>query len=162
MRLADTPERIRADALAVSRQGVDVGLRLSVICRPTRTEAREAANSLISDLDTREREKEFIGSTDSTSIKATYERSEAGWLTPTFWAGAVPYIGPTAVALVGTPEDIANAIMEYKGAGVSQFILSGWPKLDEMIRFGREILPLIRGKEALSKGKYLSRSASKN
>jgi len=36
MRLADVPERIRPDAVRISRQGIDVGLRLSVIARPTR------------------------------------------------------------------------------------------------------------------------------
>jgi len=45
--------------------------------------------------------------------------------------------------LVGTPADIADAFMEYRDAGVSQFILSGWPKLAEMVRFGREVLPLV-------------------
>jgi hypothetical protein len=37
--------------------------------------------------------------------------------------------------------------MEYQRIGISQFILAGWPKLDSMIFFGREILPLIRRKE---------------
>ena len=57
------------------------------------------------------------------------------------------YIGPTALARLGTPEEVASAVMEYRKAGVTQFILSGWPKLDEMIRFGRDVLPLIRHKE---------------
>jgi alkanesulfonate monooxygenase len=37
--------------------------------------------------------------------------------------------------------------MEYKKAGISQFILSGWPKLDEMVYFGKSVLPVIREKE---------------
>jgi len=42
---------------------------------------------------------------------------------------------------------VASAILEYKKIGVSQFIFSGWPKLDEMVYFGRAVLPLIRQKE---------------
>jgi hypothetical protein len=34
--------------------------------------------------------------------------------------------------------------MEYKEIGVTQFIIAGWPKLDEMMIFGREVLPLVR------------------
>ena len=51
------------------------------------------------------------------------------------------------MALVGTPEEVASTIMEYKEVGISQFILSGWPKLDEMVYFGKEVLPLVRTKE---------------
>ncbi|HEY7547022.1 MAG TPA: alkanesulfonate monooxygenase, partial [Blastocatellia bacterium] len=67
--------------------------------------------------------------------------------TPTLWTGAVRYYGSPAIALVGTPEEIASAIIEYKKTGITQFIFSGWPKLDEMIYFGKEVLPLIRRKE---------------
>ena len=34
-----------------------------------------------------------------------------------------------------------------KRIGVTQFIISGWPKLDEMVIFGREVLPLVRDAE---------------
>jgi hypothetical protein len=34
--------------------------------------------------------------------------------------------------------------MEYKEIGVTQFIIAGWPKLDEMVIFGREVMPLVR------------------
>jgi alkanesulfonate monooxygenase len=133
-----------------------------VIARPTRAEARDAAAALLADLDTKEKEKDFVTSTDSNSIKATYALAAKEWLTPTFWTGAVPYIGPTAIALVGTPAEIADAFMEYRDAGVSQFILSGWPKLEEMIRFGRDVLPLVGEKEALAERAGRSRSAARN
>src|SRR6266550_8977471 len=71
MRLGDAPERLRDDALTISQQGIDVGLRLSVVARPTRQEAKDAARALVADFDTREKEKKFVQSTDSKSIKAT-------------------------------------------------------------------------------------------
>ena len=37
--------------------------------------------------------------------------------------------------------------MEYKAAGVTQYIISGWPKKEEMLFFGKEIIPLVREKE---------------
>jgi alkanesulfonate monooxygenase SsuD/methylene tetrahydromethanopterin reductase-like flavin-dependent oxidoreductase (luciferase family) len=48
---------------------------------------------------------------------------------------------------VGSPEEVAGAFIEYRRIGVTQFIISGWPKLEEMIIFGRDVLPLIRQKE---------------
>jgi alkanesulfonate monooxygenase len=37
--------------------------------------------------------------------------------------------------------------MEFRAAGITQFILSGWPTGEEMIRFGRDVLPLVRQRE---------------
>jgi len=36
-----------------------------------------------------------------------------------------------------------GAGLELAGAGISQFLLSGWPDEDEMEFFGREVLPLL-------------------
>jgi alkanesulfonate monooxygenase len=47
----------------------------------------------------------------------------------------------------GSPGELCEAFLEYKRIGVAQFIISGWPKLDEMLIFGREVLPLIRDAE---------------
>jgi alkanesulfonate monooxygenase len=52
--------------------------------------------------------------------------------------------GAAAIALVGSPEEVAAAIWEYKKVGVSRFIFSGWPKADSMEFFGTQILPIIR------------------
>jgi alkanesulfonate monooxygenase len=75
------------------------------------------------------------------------EKSESSWLTPWLWTGAIAYLGSPAIALVGGAEEIASALMEYKQIGISQFLFMGWPDLDEMAYFGREILPLVREKE---------------
>ena len=58
--------------------------------------------------------------------------------------------GASALALVGAPEDIAEGIMAFKEAGVSHFILSGWPKWDAMLDFGKEVLPRVRQHEQKS------------
>jgi alkanesulfonate monooxygenase len=52
------------------------------------------------------------------------------------------------MSIVGTPDEVAQAFIEYGQVGVTQFILSGWPKLQEMEIFGEEVLPLIRQREA--------------
>lgn len=63
------------------------------------------------------------------------------------WKRAVPFCGPSSMALVGAPTDITSAIMEYKAIGCSQFIFSGWPDLETMTYFSQEILPIIREME---------------
>jgi alkanesulfonate monooxygenase len=83
--------------------------------------------------------------------EATRVAADAQWVNETIWAGLVPFYGPVWTSLVGTPESIANALLDYKSIGVTQFILSGCPELDEIARFGREILPLVRRAESDSR-----------
>jgi alkanesulfonate monooxygenase len=158
LRFADTPERIRSESLGISERGIDIGVRLSVITRSSRAEALRAAAAVIATHKQNGEEKHFVHHTDSWSMQTTYDLAKDEWLNDYLWTGAVRYIGPTALALVGTPEEVASAVMEYRKVGVTQFILSGWPKLDEMLRFGRDVLPLIRNKEV--DDKWNSRAVS--
>jgi alkanesulfonate monooxygenase len=151
MQLADTPARISNTISSVLAHGVEAGLRVCIIARPTRDEAIQAAQAIIGANDYNRRlsgNKDFFAKTDSVSFKKAYELGDTEWLTPNLWTGAVRVQGPTAIALVGSPEEIASKILDYKSIGISQFILSGWPKLDEMVYFGQEVLPLIRQREA--------------
>jgi alkanesulfonate monooxygenase len=148
MRLADTPENLKSSVAPVLAAGKEVGLRMSVIARPTRKEAVRAAYELLAGLDPsmrdRENEARFMIKSDSVSISATYALAEKEWLSPWLWTGAVRTHGAPAVALVGSFEEVAQSLIDYSRVGVTQFILSGWPKLEEMILFGREVLPRVR------------------
>jgi alkanesulfonate monooxygenase len=148
MRLADTRENLRSSVASVLAAGKEVGLRMSIIARPTREEAVRAAYRLLAGLDPsmrdRENEARFMIRSDSVSINATYALAEKEWLNAWLWTGAVRTHGAPAVALVGSFEEVANALIDYAEVGVTQFILSGWPKLDEMILFGKEVLPRVR------------------
>jgi alkanesulfonate monooxygenase len=152
VRFADTPEGIRAQGLP---DGVETGLRLSVLVRPTREEAVRDARRLLTAGATparRSNEAAFVQGSDASGIRDTLRLAEREWLTPCLWAGAVPVLGATSLALVGTPDDVAEALLEYGRAGVSQFILSGWPKRGEMIRFAADVLPRVRAAEGAGEG----------
>ncbi|MGH3326934.1 MAG: LLM class flavin-dependent oxidoreductase [Streptomycetales bacterium] len=149
MVLAEPPDQLAPRASGVLRHGRTVGIRCAVIVRPTREEAIEAAYDRVAGRDTdREREQTFVRGSDSVSINNLYRLAKTEWLTPYLWAGAVRTHGPAAVALVGSPDDIAAALLDYKRAGVTQFILSSWPKLEQMVYFGEEVIPRVREREA--------------
>jgi alkanesulfonate monooxygenase len=150
MQLADAPARVCNTISGVLVHGVEAGLRVCIIARPTRDEAIQAAQALIGANDYSRRlsgSKDFFTRTDSVSFKKAYELGDTEWLTPNLWTGAVRVQGPTAIALVGSTEEIASTILDYKSIGISHFILSGWPKVDEMVYFGQDVLPLIRKRE---------------
>jgi alkanesulfonate monooxygenase len=148
-RFPDAPERLRQRVQPMLEQGTEVGLLVSLIARPTREQAIRAADSLLETVGAKSKEfqKEALRNSDSVGIKTNFhlaESSESQWLTPYLWTGAIPYLGAPAIALVGSYEEIAEAIMGYKQIGISQFLFMGWPDLDEMLLFSREVLPLLR------------------
>jgi len=151
MRLPDTPERLASQAYNVLKRGKEVGLRCGIIARRTHGEAVTAAHALAaqagSQFNDRAKETDFVQRSDSVCFNELFELAEIEWLTPYLWTGAVRSHGAPAVALVGSASEIACAVIEYKNAGVTQFIISGWPKLEEMMFFAQEVLPLIREKE---------------
>lgn len=148
LRLIDTPERLSATVSHFRSNGVEVCLRLCVVCRPTREEALAAANALLPSEEVGREERGILSRSDSKTLKdALAVADSVGWLNQNLWAGLVPYYGSSAITLVGTPRDLADAFLEYKRIGVTQFIIAGWPKLDEMLIFGRDVLPLIRAAE---------------
>ncbi|MCI0488172.1 MAG: LLM class flavin-dependent oxidoreductase [Blastocatellia bacterium] len=163
-RFADAPMRVRPAIAPVLEKGTEVGLLVALIARPTREESLRAAGSLIENFgaETKQVHREFARKSDSVAFTSTYklaESAESAWLTPYLWTGAVPYLGAPAIALVGSFEDIATALMEYKEIGISQFLFLGWPDIEEMTFFGSGVLPLIR-KQELSLYSAVSRQPS--
>lgn len=144
LRLVDTPEKL-APLVERSREfGIELCLRLCVICRPTREEAVAAARAMLPDEETEKQERRILSSSESQTLKqALAVADEVGWLNQNLWAGLVPFYGSSSITLVGSPEELAAAFLAYEKIGITQFIISGWPKLEEMMIFGREVMPLV-------------------
>lgn len=49
-----------------------------------------------------------------------------------------------STALVGTPETVAAAILDYVDLGADLVSIRGYDNLDDVIDYGRYLLPLIR------------------
>ena len=152
LRFADAPDRLAPSVAETLRAGIEVGLVLSMIVRPTREEAVQAASDLIAAAgeEAKDVQREFRARSDSVGFATTHALAEreSDWLTPYLWIGAVPYLGPTAISLVGSPQDIADGLFEFRRAGISQFIFQGRPDLETMTAFGRDVLPIVRAREA--------------
>jgi len=56
-------------------------------------------------------------------------------------------MGAPSVAIVGSAEEVTDALFAYRDVGVTQFLFMGWPDLEEMARFSRQVLPLVRARE---------------
>ncbi|WP_236791493.1 LLM class flavin-dependent oxidoreductase [Amycolatopsis sp. GM8] len=49
-----------------------------------------------------------------------------------------------STALVGTPETVAKALLDYVDIGVTTLLIRGYDPLDDAIDYGRQLLPLVR------------------
>jgi alkanesulfonate monooxygenase len=148
LRLIDTPEALAPLVARTRARGVEVCLRLGLICRPTQEEAILAAEAMLPDEEIGRRERRILANSDSQTLQGALATADSmGWMNRNLWAGLVPYYGSSAITLLGSPRELCEAFLEYKRIGVTQFIISGWPKLDEMVIFGREVLPLVREAE---------------
>ncbi len=152
-RFAEPPERLAPVIAPPLRAGTEVGLLVSLIVRPTRAEAVQAAHDLVARFDetARETQRKFERESDAAAFASTCALAREcamDWATPTLWTGAIGVLGAPAIALVGSSEEIAAALLEYKAIGVTQFLFTGWPDADEMAFFGREVAPLVRRREA--------------
>jgi alkanesulfonate monooxygenase len=58
-------------------------------------------------------------------------------------ASATGALGNTS-CLVGTPEQVAGAILKYYRLGVASFLIRGFDPYNDTIDFGRELIPRIR------------------
>ncbi|GJE22825.1 Methanesulfonate monooxygenase [Methylobacterium mesophilicum] len=49
-----------------------------------------------------------------------------------------------STALVGTPEQVAEALLDYHDLGVRTFLIRGFDPLEDAIQYGRDLLPAFK------------------
>ena len=62
------------------------------------------------------------------------------------WTGAALLTGASGntTSLVGTPRQVAEALVEYYDIGVTTFLIRGFNPLEDNIEYGHSLLPLTR------------------
>jgi len=56
--------------------------------------------------------------------------------------------GGNSTALVGTPDTVAQALLDYVDIGVTTLLIRGYDPYDDAIDYGRHLLPLVRAEVA--------------
>lgn len=64
-------------------------------------------------------------------------------IAPNLWAGVGLVRGGAGTALVGSHEQVAQRIAEYRNLGLKHFILSGYPHLEETFAVGEGVVPAL-------------------
>jgi alkanesulfonate monooxygenase len=70
------------------------------------------------------------------------------------WMGITKLTGPggNSTALVGTPQQVADALLAYRRAGVDTVLIRGFDPLDDVVDWGKELVPLLREQAGIPAG----------
>ena len=126
------------------------GFRVHVVVRETESQARAAADRLLSKLDAATGDAIRAKSLDATSVgvKRQAELREAaqasdGYIEDNLWTGIGRARSGCGAAIVGDPDQVLAKINAYRDVGFDAFIFSGYPHAAECDLFGRYVLPKL-------------------
>ena len=118
--------------------------------RNTAAEAWDQANRLLAGLDPAaiERAQAIQRASQSEGQRRMAAlhggRTDALEVSPNLWAGVGLVRGGAGTALVGSHDEVAERIAEYYALGIDEFILSGYPHLEEAYQVGEGLIPVLR------------------
>nr|WP_203635127.1 LLM class flavin-dependent oxidoreductase [Streptomyces sp. SID10815] len=148
---AQVAEKIaRLRGLAAERgRTLRFGIRLHVITRDTAAQAWAEADRLLAGFDPETVRSVQAGLARSESegqrrMLALHGGGRDGLeIHPNLWAGIGLVRGGAGTALVGGHDEVAERIKEYHALGIDEFVLSGYPHLEEAYWFGEGVLPRL-------------------
>jgi len=160
----DAPEVIEArlDTMrglaAQHGRTLQYGIRLYLVVRDTDDEAWDEAARILRtmDPDTIARIQASLGASDS-HVQQRQLALHGGAIpddphelefAPALWSGFGLVRAGAATAIVGSPETVAARLNDFRALGISKFILSGVPLLEEAYRVAETVFPLLRGDAA--------------
>jgi alkanesulfonate monooxygenase len=157
--LAETAEQIARIRAAAEAAGRDEPPRISVSFRPilgdTDEQAWERAHRILeiaeANLDVaRSIGKRFgvaSGAPENAGSQRLLAAAERGELHDrALWTPIAKAVGAygNTTALVGSPETVARALLDYVDIGVTTLLIRGFDPLDDAVDYGRRLIPLVR------------------
>jgi alkanesulfonate monooxygenase len=137
---------IRRLAEAEGRQ-VRFGIRLHTIARDTSEAAWAEADRLLAGIDEDAIARVQAGLARSESegqrrmLALNGGTREGLEIHPNLWAGVGLVRGGAGTAMVGSHAEVADLVEQYHAVGIEEFVLSGYPHLEESYWFGEGVLP---------------------
>ena len=139
------------------------GLRVHTISRDTSEDAWRHAQWLLDGLDPERvaaaqaalRNSESTGQARMLALRdgrTTYKDARELEVSPGLWSGVGLVRGGAGTALVGSHDEVADKLAEYHALGIDEFILSGYPHVEEAWWFGEGVMPRLRDRGLLGGG----------
>jgi alkanesulfonate monooxygenase len=148
----DTVRQVRRSAV---RHGRDPGFSLSL--RPVIADTEEAAWKRAAEIEEQVRENRAAAGLPLTGHRPPnagslrlLETAAGNRRDARLWTGVAALTGAqgNSTGLVGTPEQVADAMLEYYDIGIDHFLIRGFDPLGDSVVYGRELIPVVRQKVA--------------
>ncbi|HEX9337350.1 MAG TPA: LLM class flavin-dependent oxidoreductase [Pseudonocardiaceae bacterium] len=148
--VAEKIAKVRTLADAAGRS-IRFGIRLHTITRDNSADAWATAGRFLAALDPAQvaRAQEQLRASESVGQQRMVALHDGGLdrgvrgleVSPNLWAGIGLVRGGAGTALVGSHQEVADRIEEYHAIGIEEFILSGYPHVEEAYWFGEGVRP---------------------
>ncbi|MEU4241364.1 LLM class flavin-dependent oxidoreductase [Actinoplanes sp. NPDC026619] len=153
--IAEQVASVRAIARQIGREVPRFSVSFRPILGPTEELAWARAEAILGRIGTTTAQRFFrnrdrdnpanVGSQRLLAAAASGDRHDRALWTATAKASGA---AGNSTALVGTPETVAQALLDYYDLGVTTFLIRGYDPLDDAIDYGRELIPAVRAEIA--------------
>lgn len=153
--LAAVTETIAKVRKAAAQYGRDGHVRFSLSLRPIIATTEEAAWARAEDI--LERAKGIVATSPNFTrrpknpqnvgaLRLLAEADKGSVVDARLWTGmtALTRAAGNSTSLVGTPQQVADALLEYCKLGVTTFLIRGFDPLEDALAYGRDLLPVVR------------------
>lgn len=148
----DLVRRVRAEAAKHGRH-IEFSISFRPILGATEDEAWAKASSILEDTRRLRVDQGFSrgGALQSEGARRLLADAAKGdRVDERLWTAIARETGgrSNSTSLVGTPEQVADALLKYYDLGITTFLIRGFDPLLDAITYGRDLLPLVRRKVA--------------
>ncbi|MFT7773777.1 LLM class flavin-dependent oxidoreductase [Roseateles sp.] len=147
-------QRVRA---AAAEHGRDKLIRFSLSLRPVLAETEEAAWARADDILARAKAAKAnspfaarfrgVGAPQNVGSQRLLAVAAQGRVVDKrLWTemAALSGAGGNSTGLVGTPQQVAESLLDYHDVGIDTFLVRGFDPLPDSVQYGRELIPLTR------------------
>jgi alkanesulfonate monooxygenase len=151
--LEQVGDTLRQVSRSAARYGRTPGYSLSL--RPVISDTEEAAWKRADEIEAQVRENRIAAGLPISGHRPPnagslrlLETAASNRRDGRLWTGVAALTGAAgnSTGLVGTPEQVADAMLEYYDIGIDHFLIRGFDPLEDSILYGRELIPLVRRK----------------
>ena len=137
-------EEVRMLRVVNGERPIEFGVNGFVIVRDTEEEAKQVLRDIIEQAD----DEAVAGFKESVKKAGQATKEGKGMWADSAYEDLIQYNDGFKTGLIGTPEQVADRIIELKKIGID-IVLTGFLHYEEDLRaFGEQVLPLVREKEA--------------
>jgi len=150
--VADTIARVRA---AAAKHGRADKIRFSLSLRPVLAETEEKAwakaDAILATATERVSQNVHFSKRPQQPQNVGSQRlldtaAQGKVVDERLWTGitALTKAAGNSTGLVGTPEQVRDALLKYWELGVTTFLIRGFDPIQDALQYGRELIPLVR------------------